>query len=91
MLGAAEELVQPLGEVPARIPALLELLDAYPRAVGIAGAPFYLAALRDRLPGWRPSLATATDPGHRSSRRGTGRHPAPAAMSTRPCWPARGR
>jgi LuxR family transcriptional regulator, maltose regulon positive regulatory protein len=51
VLGAAEELVLPLGETPAGLPGVLDLLDAYPRAAGVAGAPGYLAALRDRLPG----------------------------------------
>ena len=62
VLGAAEELVQPLGELPPTIPALPELLDAYPRAVGVAGAPFYLAALRERLPGLATQPAPADDP-----------------------------
>jgi LuxR family maltose regulon positive regulatory protein len=62
VLGAAEELVQPLGELPPTIPALLELLDAYPRAVGVAGAPFYLAALRERLPALATQPAPADDP-----------------------------
>ena len=51
VLGAAEELVLPLGETPAGLPGVLDLLDAYPRAAGVAGAPGYLAVLRDRLPG----------------------------------------
>ena len=50
VLGAAEELVLPLGELSANLPGILELLDAYPQAAGVAGAPAYLAALRERLP-----------------------------------------
>ncbi len=50
VLGAAEELVLPLGELSASLPGVLDLLDAYPRAAGVAGAPSYLAVLRDRLP-----------------------------------------
>jgi LuxR family maltose regulon positive regulatory protein len=60
--GAAEELVVPLAELPGTVPGLLELVDAYPQAAGVAGAPSYLAVLRERLPGLvspLPALAPA--------------------------------
>jgi LuxR family transcriptional regulator, maltose regulon positive regulatory protein len=62
VLGAGEEIVLPLGELPDGVPGLTELLEAYPRAVGLAGAPAYLAVLRDRLPGLTvlPPVFTAT-------------------------------
>jgi DNA-binding CsgD family transcriptional regulator len=64
VLGAAEELVLPLGELSASLPGMLDLLDAYPRAAGVAGAPSYLAALRERLPALTTPLPQlpATEP-----------------------------
>jgi LuxR family maltose regulon positive regulatory protein len=61
--GAAEEVVLPLAELPPGTPGVLELLDAYPRAAGIAGAASYLAVLRERLPGLvSPLPAIAAEP-----------------------------
>jgi LuxR family transcriptional regulator, maltose regulon positive regulatory protein len=75
VLGAAEEQVVPLGELSGGIPGLLDLLDAYPQASGVAGAPRYLSALRDRLPAITASgpLPSALEP----VRRGAVRTPPP--------------
>jgi LuxR family maltose regulon positive regulatory protein len=80
VLGAAEELVLPLGEIPGSVPGLLELLDAYPRAAGIAGAPFYLAALRDRL----PTVAAAAGPELPPVPRATRPAPVPGPVAVDP-------
>ena len=50
VLGAPEELVHPLAELPDTVPGTLALLAAYPEAARSAGAPEYLAVLRTRLP-----------------------------------------
>jgi LuxR family maltose regulon positive regulatory protein len=62
VLGAAEELILPLAELPPAVPGMLNLLAAHPRAAGVAGAPSYLAALRDRLPGLAAPLLPALEP-----------------------------
>jgi LuxR family transcriptional regulator, maltose regulon positive regulatory protein len=59
MLGAPEELVQPLAEPVTGVPGPLELLDAHPDVVTGAGADDYVDALRERLPELAPARRAA--------------------------------